>query len=204
MPIINQGSSDEVVIVDSSGNAVSTLAPADGATEPSREIASASQPFLYNGSTIDRARGAAASGLLLGAQKVVPIDSVSWQQSFDEQADIKLTCPSNKVWSIHSIYVRCLNDATSGNRQLHCVVNDGNEDTFNFVYTMAMVASTNYFWLLTPYLNYTAMSTENRAFGGIPPNLILKEGYWVNILDANTVSSSDSWDVSMYVNQWDE
>jgi len=48
------------------------------------------------------------------------------------------------------------------------------------------------------------MSTENRAFGGIPPNLVLKEGYWVNILDANTVSSSDSWDVSMYVNQWDE
>jgi len=204
MPIINTGATDQIVLVDSAGTAISTITAGDGVTQPTNELAIAAQPYVYNGSTIDRARGAAASGLLTGVPKVVPVDSVSWQQSFDENNNIKLTVPSNKVWQIHSIYVRCLNDGTSGDRQLHCVVNDGNEDTFNFVYTMAMVASTNYFWLLTPYLNYTAMSTENRAFGGIPPNLILKEGYWVNILDANTVSSSDSWDVSMYVNQWDE
>lgn len=204
MPILNQGALGEITIVDSSGTAISTVDPADGLAEPALELAVGAQPFLWNGSTVDRARAGASSGLLLGTQKVVAIDSVSWQQSYSSGDDKKFTVPSNKVWEIHSVFVRIVCDGTSGDRALQCVVNDSSEDVFNFIYTMAMTAGNTYFWTLTPYLNYTTMATEKRAFGGIPPNLFLKEAYFINILDANTVSTSDTWAVNLFVSQYDE
>ena len=204
MPILNQGSLGEITIVDSAGTAISTVDPADGLTEPALELAVGAEPFLWNGATVDRARSAAASGLLLGSQKTVGVHSVSLQQSMSSGNSKTFTVPSNKVWRVDWINVRITCDATSGNRKLQIYMTDSSEDIFNFEYTMAMTASNQYFWLITPYLNYTTMSTEKRAFGGMPPNLHIREGYTIVVRDLSDVSSGDTFATNIMVNQWDE
>jgi len=204
MPILNQGSLGEITIVDSSGTAISIIDPGDGVTEPSSELAVGAQQYLFNGSTLDRARSGGSSGSLLGAQKMFLTDSVTWQKDYDAGNEKSFTVPSSKLWMLRGAFVRVVCDGTAGNRELQITLNDDAENVGNIVHSIAMTASNTYFWHLTPYLNQTAFNADLRIFGGFFPNLTMEEGDVLKVLDLNDVSSSDTWSVTLFVNQVDE